>query len=282
LEVIKFIQSFSSPFLDWLFHLLTMMGEAPFFILSIAVILWCIDQEFGYKLGLAYLTSSVLNVGIKEVFRAPRPIGLPGIRSLRLETASGHSFPSGHTQSATAFWLSVILKLQKRWVWILGSFLILSVGLSRLYLGVHYPSDVIGGIAFGVVWVLLANLIFDYTLQTGKYRGFLFIVIPMYLGLPMITDPFYPKLTGAVTAILAGMIIERKYIKYQVRARLAVQIGKVISGLAGLVLITLLGKRALPETAMSGLLRYFLMGIWMTVLAPLLFKVIFPYKEVVK
>lgn len=282
MEIIKFIQSFSSPFLDWLFQLFTMMGEAPFFIISIAVILWCIDQEFGYKLGLAYLTSNVLNVGIKEVFRAPRPIGLPGIRSLRLETAGGHSFPSGHTQSATAFWLSVILKLQKRWVWVLGCLLILSVGVSRLYLGVHYPSDVIGGIAFGVIWVLISNLIFDYTLHTGKYRGFLFIVIPMYLGLPFVSDPFYHKLTGVVTALLVGLIIQRKYIKYQVRARFVVQIGKVISGLTGLVLITLLAKRVLPETAVSGLVRYFLMGIWMTVLAPLLFKAIFPHEKLVK
>ena len=204
MEIIKFIQSFSSPFLDGLFQLITMLGEAPFFLLSFAVLLWCVDQEFGYKLGLAFLTSTVLNAGIKEVFRVPRPIGLPGIRSLRLETAGGYSFPSGHTQGATTFWLSVMIKSGKKWVWVLGSVLILSVAVSRLYLGVHFPADVIGGIAFGAVWVLISNGIFDYTVRTGKKRAFLFIIILMYVGVYFAADVFYYKITGAATGLIIG------------------------------------------------------------------------------
>lgn len=275
MEIIEFIQSFSSPLLDGLFQLITMMGEAPFFILSIAVILWCVDQEFGYKLGLAFLTSCVLNAGIKEVFQVPRPIGLPGIRSIRLETAGGFSFPSGHTQSATAFWVSVMLNSGKKWVWVLGCVLIVSVAVSRLYLGVHFPADVIGGIGFGAVWVLISNGIFDYTLRTGKKRAFLLIIIPMYLGLGFVADVFYYKITGAATALILGYLIERRYIKYQVQTGFGRQICKVVLGLAGLVLVTILLKQALPETAFSDLLRYFMMGFWMTVLEPLLFKILF-------
>ncbi|HHU50956.1 MAG TPA: phosphatase PAP2 family protein [Firmicutes bacterium] len=275
MEIIKFIQSFSTPLLDGLFQLITMLGEAPFFLLSLAVFLWCVDQEFGYKLGLAILTSSVLNAGIKEVFQVPRPIGLPGIRSLRLETAGGYSFPSGHTQSATVFWVSVMLKSGKKWVWVLGSVLILSVAVSRLYLGVHFPVDVIGGVGIGAVWVLISNGLFDYTLCTGKKEAFLLIFIPMYLGLYFVADVFYYKITGAATGLILGYLIERRYIQYQVQAGFGRQVCKIVLGLAGLVLVTILLKQALPETAFCDLLRYFLMGFWMTVLAPLLFKILF-------
>ena len=275
MEIIELIQSISSPFFDWFFQLVTMLGEAPFFILAIALILWCVDVEFGYRLGLALLTSNLLNTGIKEFFRIERPIGLPGVRSIRLHTAGGYSFPSGHTQSATTFWLSIILKLRKKWFWIFGCLVILSVGISRLYLGVHYPIDVLGGIGFGAVWVLISNWIFDYTMQTGKNWAFLFIIIPMYAGLFFVADVFYYKITGAVTALICGYLIERRYIKYQVRAGLGLQVCQVALGLTGLVLVTLFLKKALSDTALCDLLRYFMMGFWVTVFAPLLFKTLF-------
>jgi hypothetical protein len=55
MEIIKFVQSISSPFLDHFFQLVTMMGEELFFMLLIAVVYWCIHKEFGYRMGLAYL-----------------------------------------------------------------------------------------------------------------------------------------------------------------------------------------------------------------------------------
>jgi membrane-associated phospholipid phosphatase len=97
-EVIKFVQSFSNPFLDRLFQYITMMGEEYFFVIALTLIYWCIDKRFGYKIGFAILGSTALNSGIKEIFKVPRPIGEDGIRSLRTETAGGYSFPSGHTR----------------------------------------------------------------------------------------------------------------------------------------------------------------------------------------
>lgn len=83
LEIIEFIQSFSSPFLDSFFQLVTMVGEEYFFILLFAVVFWCINKEFGYRLGFACLSFGLVSIGIKETLRVPRPVGIEGIRSLR-------------------------------------------------------------------------------------------------------------------------------------------------------------------------------------------------------
>ena len=116
IEIIVFVQSVSNPFLDSFFQLITMIGEDTFFIIMVALVYWCINKDFGYKMGFAYLTSGVLNTVIKEILRVPRPIGHPRVRSLRVETAGGYSFPSGHTQQTTVFWCSWMLRFSKRWL----------------------------------------------------------------------------------------------------------------------------------------------------------------------
>ena len=145
-----------------------MTGEETFYILVASIIFWCVNKKFGYKLGFALLTSTIVNNALKDIVNSPRPIGISGIRSLRIETATGQSFPSGHTQGSTTFWVSCIIQIKKKWIYIVGILVIILVGFSRMYLGVHYPIDVIGGIVIGIIWIFLSNYIFDYAQRTRK------------------------------------------------------------------------------------------------------------------
>ena len=78
-----------------------------------AIMYWCVNKKYGQKLLFALIPNIVINTGIKEFVKAPRPIGTAGLESLRVSTATGYSFPSGHTQTATTFWTSLKLYLGK-------------------------------------------------------------------------------------------------------------------------------------------------------------------------
>ncbi|WP_249720238.1 phosphatase PAP2 family protein [Pseudoxanthomonas japonensis] len=102
--------------------------------------------------GVSFAGSALLNMATKQFFQRDRP-------SLWESIAPEHtfSFPSGHAMgSATLAMVVVLLCWHTRWRWLAvalaGSFALL-VGISRIYLGVHYPSDILGGFAAGVAWV---------------------------------------------------------------------------------------------------------------------------------
>ncbi len=102
--------------------------------------------------GVSFAGSALLNMATKQFFQRDRP-------TLWESIAPEHtfSFPSGHAMgSATLAMVVVLLCWHTRWRWLAvalaGSFALL-VGISRIYLGVHYPSDILGGFAAGIAWV---------------------------------------------------------------------------------------------------------------------------------
>lgn len=258
--------------MDKFFIAVTMMGEETFFMIAAVTIYWCIDKKFGYMLGFSYLSNAVINDGIKEMLMVPRPIGESGIRSLRLETATGYSFPSGHLQCSTSFFTSLSLKVREKWVKVIGIIFVVMIGISRLYLGVHRPVDVVGGIIIGFVWVYISNYMFYVAEKTGSKKGFLVFIIPMCAVLLVLRSRDFYKPMGVMLAFYTGYLIEPKYIKYDVSAAPAIQAVKLALGLAVLIGIRLILRKFLPQTLVFDFIRYFLMGIWVTVGAPYLFK----------
>jgi hypothetical protein len=249
-----------------------MTGEESFYIIAAAIIFWCVNKEFGYKLGFALLTSTIVNTVIKGLVNAARPIGVSGIRSMRLQTATGQSFPSGHTQGAATFWFSWMAQVRKKWIYIVGTTAILLVAYSRMYLGVHYPIDVIAGIVVGITWVFISNYIFDYAEATGKTWILLIIVVPMLIGLIFIREKTYYTIAGTVLGFYIGYVLESKYVQFDVRNTWVAQIIKLVFGLAILITIKSTLKIILPINLYADFFRYFVIGLWITVGAPSIFK----------
>ncbi|MCU0675572.1 MAG: phosphatase PAP2 family protein [Myxococcota bacterium] len=115
-------------------------------------------RPFGLFVATSLLGSFATNEGLKRLFGRPRPSLVD-----RITDPYGLSFPSGHSQATMAFCLTVVLVAQhhpavgprgRRLAWLLLVFPVV-VGWSRSYLGVHYPTDVLAGWAFGAGWVLL-------------------------------------------------------------------------------------------------------------------------------
>jgi membrane-associated phospholipid phosphatase len=272
-EIIKFVQSFSSPFWDNVFQVITNLGEESIYIVILGFIFWCVDKKYGYRLAFLFLCSSLVNGFIKDIFKAERPLAIKELRHLRVETATGYSFPSGHTQNITSFVVVLVKNYRNIYMYIGGSLAILMVGISRLYLGVHWPRDVFGGIFFGIICVVCADYIFDYI--HSRKNKYIFFILPILIiiGIFLINgsaDLF--KSAGVFCSFQIGYVIEDTYIKFTTKNKPSKQIIKLLLGIGGALLFKSVIKQILPLTPFSDFIRYFIVGIWITVISPLIFK----------
>jgi len=272
IEIIKSIQSMISPFWDVFFQLVTMTGEEYFYIIAAAIIFWCVNKKFGYKLGFALLTSTIINISLKNLFNTTRPIGALGIRSLRLETATGPSFPSGHTQGSATFWISSIIQVRKKWIYIIGIVVILLVAYSRLYLGLHYPIDVIGGIVIAIIWTFISNYIFEYAQKTKRLWILIAIILPFIFGMIYLREKTYYTIVGTTLGFCSGYIIESKYVQFNVKNTRVKQLIKLVFGIGILLTFKSAFKVIFPVNIIFDFFKYFIVGLWITAGAPFLFE----------
>jgi undecaprenyl-diphosphatase len=147
-ELLELIEAVRNPVFDQVFLALTLLGEAPFILLAAIIVTISYKEArwVGAGMILVFILASVLNAEIKEMLNVPRPN--PGeVDPLTVE--DGTSTPSAHTMISTSVWLFLAFMLPAGW-WrgVLFAVPIL-VGFSRLYIGVHYPGDVVLGMVLG-------------------------------------------------------------------------------------------------------------------------------------
>lgn len=270
-NIIKFIQSFSSPVLDYFFIFITNLGGEGFYFLLIPVFYWSINKKMGLKLGSALLLSIYLNVVIKEVTAVPRPIGYPGIRAIFTSSAGGYSFPSGHAQGSTTIWGIIMAHYKNAPVYILGIGIITLVSLSRLYLGVHWPLDIIWGIGLGSIMVFITF----YAARFNPPKSF-WARCTLALAFPLILLALFPhpdafKHMGMLSSVWLGYLLEVRFVNYEPQKTTTLKaVEKYAIGAIGFILIYG-GLKFLPASNISYLVRYFLLGLWLTLGAPFLF-----------
>jgi membrane-associated phospholipid phosphatase len=161
LQIILYLQSLG----EWLaapMQAISFLGNEEFFLLIMPILYWCLDTGIGLRIGLMLLLSSGLNSALKLVFHTPRPFYYSeAVQAFDDETTFG--VPSGHAQNAAAVWgllaalLSRRLPAYKTLIWGLALLLIFLIGLSRLFVGMHFPTDVLFGwaVGFALVWAFL-------------------------------------------------------------------------------------------------------------------------------
>lgn len=274
IETIKFIQKFQTPLLDKLFQIVTRAGESSFFVLLFVLLFWCIDKKFAYKLGISYITNGLINISLKETFKIPRPIGEPGVQSFYTETAKGYSFPSGHSQATSSVVTSVMTQLRRKWGYVVGVIIILSVALSRIYIGVHTLVDVVAGVLIGVLWVLISNKIFNYIDSSHRKSLMLLYLVPVALSMFFFRTSTFYKRAGILTSLIMGYTLDSAYMDYDVKTSLWKQIVKYTIGLSGLIFLQKHLKSLLPSCLCGIFFRYFITGIWIFALSPLLFRIL--------
>ncbi|MDA1675475.1 phosphatase PAP2 family protein [Bacillus cereus group sp. TH152-1LC] len=161
-KVIAFIQGLESPFLTTIMKFFTTIGSTKT-VAILCLIIMCVlykvlKQRSECLLFItAILGTNVLFISLKFLIQRERP-------SLhRLIEETGYSFPSGHSTIAFALYATVLFLLWRhvRVQWkrviltVLVSMMIISIGISRIYVGVHYPSDVLAGFLIAAFWITL-------------------------------------------------------------------------------------------------------------------------------
>ena len=214
LDILMYLQSIRNELLTSLFTFFTICTEVPVITVLTAMLYWCINKKAGQRILFALCGSLNINIGVKNFVKMARPIGLKGLESLRIETATGYSFPSGHTQTATTFWSAMITQFKKAWVYIIGILMILGAGISRLYLAVHWPMDVIVGWFFGIVLSILFVKIFDYIDDSKSYYILIGIMLIFGVCTYFIGGEDFYKMFGLYTGFVLGYMVEDTYINF--------------------------------------------------------------------
>ena len=270
LEILRHIQSISNPFFDFLFQLITICGEQIVLIVIISIIYWALDKKFGEYIAYSVLTSVLVNNAIKDIFKLKRPIGEEGIRTLREETATGYSFPSGHTQGAASFYGSIAIYMKKKAMYIIATIMIVLIGFSRLYLGVRYPKDVIVGAILGVLTAWIC-----YKLYIRIENKMLLYLITFVLFLPALTfahSADFIKGLGTYFGFLIGMFVEKKYVNFSVEGT---RVNKIIRVLIGVLILLILQtglKVILPTGQIFAFIRYAVISFFGIGIYPIIFK----------
>jgi membrane-associated phospholipid phosphatase len=304
IRLIEALQVFS-PALDSIMNQFTFLGNVEFYLIFIPFIYWALDKRLGLRILLALLTVEAMTGNFKLLFHQPRPYWIGGVKELAQETSYG--IPSSHASDSLAVWGYLAYRLKKGWIWILAVVLVLAISVSRLYLGVHFPHDVIFGWLIGAVllwaFVKYEAQVVAWSKRQGAWRtiiaGFALSLVLILVGeliqvwLKGIPDPVewssYAKqarertysftLSGALFGSICGYLLMRLHAPFRSGGDWMKRLGRYILGIVGMLLIysglaILFSLVAAGNTVMGYILRYLrytVVTLWLTFLAPWLF-----------
>lgn len=182
---------------DWLIlpiQFFSYLGTEDFFFIVLPLIYWSIDSALGLRVGFILVTSSIFNYMGKLLFAGARPYWASShVRGLWSETTFG--IPSGHAQNSMSVWGIIAAYRKQTWVWAAAIFLVLLIGFSRLFLGAHFPHDVVvgwllGGVlvwAFSRFWDPIAGWLAKQTLAQQTVVAFIVSMIFIMLGMLVVS-----------------------------------------------------------------------------------------------
>ncbi|MBR5125561.1 MAG: phosphatase PAP2 family protein [Oscillospiraceae bacterium] len=295
MEILYFLESIRMPVLNEFMLLITRLGEETAFLVAALIVFWCVDKRKGYYLMTVGFTGTMANQFLKLACRVPRPWVLDEnftILEQAREAATGYSFPSGHSQSAVGTFGAVANTTKKRWIRIACIAVCVLVPLSRMYVGVHTPSDVLVGSGMAL---LLVGVLKKPVLEGGDraMKVLIALMLVMAIGLLAYVEMWkFPAdmdvhnlesgMKNAYTMLgcLIGIGIvypaEKRFVNFDTHACWWAQILKAVGGFA-VVLLVKEGLRAPLEAVFGGHLaargvRYMLIVVVAGLVWPMTFR----------
>ena len=297
MELLYALESIRFPFLDTVMSLVTELGGETVYMAVAIIAFWCLSKGLGYYILTVGFAGTVLNQFLKIICRIARPwVQDPQftiVESAR-EAATGYSFPSGHTQNAFASFGCLGMWSRSRAWRAVCAVIIALIAFSRMYLGVHTPLDVGVSLVLGTALTLaLWPLFRDIESHPNRMYAALGVMLALTAAYIAYVELFpFPadtdtanlasarengwKLFGAGLGMLAGFALDRRYIRFEVRAPLLGQILKCVLGLALVMAIRAGLKQPLyalmGESGLTDGLRYFVTVLFAAAVWPLTFR----------
>ena len=289
-----FLESIRVPVLNEFMLLITKLGEETAFLAVALILFWCVDKRTGYYVMSVGFVGTIGSQFLKLACRVPRPWVLdPEFTILEeaREAAAGYSFPSGHSQSAVGTFGGMAAAIKKKWLRIVFIAIAVLVPLSRMYIGVHTPADVLVGSGMSVILIFALNpLVYgkDGKGMKALLAGMIVLALAYlaYVELwpfPVDIDAHNLQsgyknaytLLGALLGVAVTYVVDEKKLQFQVKAVWWAQVLKVVLGL-GVVLLVKEGLRAPLDYLCGGhmigrAVRYFLIVVVAGIVWPLTF-----------
>lgn len=249
-EVLISIQDSRTSLGDAFFKLITGLGDEQAYIVLFSLVYWCVSKPLGRGLTFCYLCSGWLNMQLKTMFAIPRPDGEQIVRLI--EKPATPSFPSGHAQGVAVSWFYLAKKTGFTWLWAAAIILSILVGYSRMYLGVHFPQDIIAGWLIGLIflaiWFGLENRVSRILERIPALcQGLLVVLVPVVLAVFNPTE-HVTAIAGSIAGLGLGYLVERGTVNFDVSGSAP---KRIMRGLIGLVLV--MAVHLLLKNTLSGL-----------------------------
>lgn len=295
LSALYALEEIRNPVLDFIFSIITHLGEETLFMAVGLTVYWCVDKIEGYYLLAVGGLGALINNFLKMIFLIPRPWVIDPeftiVESARAQ-ATGYSFPSGHTQSSVGLYGGIALWQKNKAVKAVCIILCVLIPFSRLYLGVHTPMDVGASYIIAIILAVVGYFVFKKAeKKTAILIPLLFAVVIFnivyicFVCLNRFPESVYTEniteytgavkngftMLGAVLGMTVSFFIDSRFIHFETKASLPIQIIKTIVGFALLLIAKELLKfpinAVLDADTWGSLLRYFIIvaiagGVW--------------------
>ena len=277
IDILLALQEFrngTGAFLAGFLSKMTWLGELNTAIVIMALIYWCVSKEFGSYFLMGWSGNRLVNGMLKVTVCAYRP----WIRDARIvpygnsiTTATGYSFPSGHTMNAaTVFGGGAVRRDIPGALRVVLGLLVLLVGFSRNYLGVHTPQDVLVGIVAGTLVMFLTMKLMQW-IKTHSEKDLLVVCIGVGLGIlvaiyaavkpyPVDTDAAGKVLVdgakmandtfkgvGWSVAFLTGWLLERRFVRFSTDITMMRRMMRLTFGLLSYYVVSLIFVPAVKD-----------------------------------
>lgn len=277
--ILQALEGIRNQFLDIVFAAWTMLGEEIFITAIIAVVFFCINKSLGEKMLVTILSASAFCTGLKSAIRRTRPYAAGVVDKVDVDTPFvstndldiDMSCPSGHSCASASFFGNLALTFRRPGVIVFSIIAVLGVMFSRLYLGVHYPTDVLSGFAIGVLFAIIWQTVYAgfYKKRLWVFFAFALLTLPLLFIARTMTESMF-KISAITLAAAIGLLIEEKFFCFADANKWWKRILRLAIAIIAAAVPFLLLYRFLPDGNWSTFAQYFAAIFFALTVTPLL------------